>query len=100
MELSDRERALSENPSDSGISYKIRKIENVTEEAWIDWEASEAVIRYSLQHKELIGKTRIYSRERLVSMVEEVGFSSYSCFGGFDKRSKTAKDRLVIRAVK
>lgn len=100
MEISDRERALSENPSLNSTTYKTRTIAGVTEDAWIDWDASEAVIRYSFLDKILVGKTRIYSRQQLISMIQEVGFSSYECFGGFDKRDKRPCDRLVIRAQK
>lgn len=101
MEITDLERAKFENPiMNSELTYKKRKVGEVIEEAWIDWSLQKATIRYSIYSKSFLGVTRIYSRNQLINLLNQVGFSSISCYGGFDSSPKLAENRLVIKAVK
>ncbi len=101
MEISDLERVLAENShSASDNGYKCKVFNGVIEEAWFDFNNKTAIISYELDGERIVGRTNIYSKDELVSLFIDVGFTGIKTYGRFDGSPKSPLDRLVIHAFK
>ncbi len=105
METADLERArtllggdASGAPADGPGAHNV--VGDVEERQSVDWDAHVLINRYRAGDRYVEVRTRLYTREQLVRMLNGVGFGEVRCYGGFDARSKRPEDRLVIRAVR
>jgi SAM-dependent methyltransferase len=99
MEISDLERARHRLPLDGSTIVRDGE-DGVKEHLWVEWETGMLHCRYVLGDEQLYIVMRVYERDDLVRMLDEVGFRDIACFGGFDGRPKTPDDRLVLVAAK
>jgi SAM-dependent methyltransferase len=104
METADLERArtllggdASRAPDGPGARNVVGDVE---ERQSVDWDAHVLINRYRAGERYLELRTRLYTREQLVYMLNGAGFGEVQCYGGFDAHPKRPEDRLVVRAVR
>ncbi|MEY9948381.1 trans-aconitate 2-methyltransferase [Kitasatospora sp. GAS1066B] len=99
MELTTRERAEYENRrAAEPISTKSVTHEGVTEDAWYDWEARIAHVRYTRPGWSRTCRTRMYSRPELHAMLTAAGFSTVTFTGDFAGGPVQPQNRTVVLA--
>jgi SAM-dependent methyltransferase len=96
MELSDLERAR--HRLGTATFPLLRQNGNVEEQLTMDWDRSILSVVYRRGDCAFECKTRLYTQDQLVDLLETRGFDILGCHGGFDGRPKQPNDRLVILA--
>ena len=94
MQLSDLERSRYRLRTDEGVV--VRETNGVIETLDVDFTTGRLHVRYELDGDVVHSRIRMYERENLVRMLEEVGFTDVRQYGSFDGRPKRPEDRLVL----
>lgn len=94
MQLSDLERSRHRLRTDEGVV--VRETNGVIETLDVDFQTGRLHVRYELDGEVVHSRIRMYEREDLVRMLEQVGFSDVRQYGSFDGRPKRPEDRLVL----
>jgi SAM-dependent methyltransferase len=94
MQLSDLERSRFRLRTDEGVV--VRDTNGVTETLDVDFSTGRLHVRYELDGDVVHSRIRMYEKEDLVSMLEQVGFSGVRTYGDFDGAPKRPEDRLVL----
>jgi SAM-dependent methyltransferase len=94
MQLSDLERSRFRLRTDEGVV--VRDTNGVIETLDVDFSTGRLHVRYELDGDVVHSRIRMYEKEDLQRMLEEVGFTDISLHGDFDGAPKRPEDRLVI----
>lgn len=94
MQLSDLERSRFRLRTDEGVV--VRDTNGVIETLDVDFSTGRLHVRYELDGDVVHSRIRMYEREDLVRMLEEVGFTDVKQYGDFDGSPKRPEDRLVL----
>lgn len=96
MQLSDLERSRFRLRSDE--RPVVRWTNDVKETLIVDFRTGRLHVRYELGDDVVHSRIRMYEREDLVSMFEQVGFADVQGYGDFSGGPKRPEDRLVLVA--
>jgi SAM-dependent methyltransferase len=96
MQLSDLERSRFRLRTDEGVV--VRETNGVLETLDVDFASGRLHVRYELDGDVVHSRIRMYEREELVRMFEEVGFKDVCAYGDFTGKPKQPADRLVLVA--
>ncbi len=94
MQLSDLERSRFRLRTDEGVV--VRDTNGVIETLDVDFSTGRLHVRYELDGDVVHSRIRMYEKEDLQRMVEEVGFTDVKLYGDFDGSPKRPEDRLVL----
>jgi SAM-dependent methyltransferase len=94
MQLSDLERSRHRLRTDEGVV--VRETNGVIETLDVDFTTGRLHVRYELDGEVVHSRIRMYEREDLVRMLEQVGFTDIRCYGDFRGAPKRPEDRLVL----
>jgi SAM-dependent methyltransferase len=94
MQLSDLERSRYRLRTDEGVV--VRDTNGVIETLDVDFSTGRLHVRYELDGDVVHSRIRMYEREDLVRMLEQVGFSDVASYGDFTGAPKRPEDRLVL----
>jgi SAM-dependent methyltransferase len=96
MQLSDLERSRHRLRTDEGVV--VRETNGVVETLDVDFTSGRLHVQYELDGDVVHSRIRMYEREELVRMFEQVGFTDVSAYGDFTGKPKEPADRLVLVA--
>ena len=96
MQLSDLERSRHRLRSDE--RPVVRWTNGVKETLTVDFSSGRLHARYELDGDVVDSRIRMYEREDLVRMFEQVGFTDVCSYGDFTGKPKEPADRLVLVA--
>jgi len=96
MQLSDLERSRFRLRSDA--EPVVRWTNGVKETLTVDFSTGRLHVRYELDGDVVDSRIRMYEKEDLVRMFEQVGFSDVTMYGDFTGKPKEPADRLVLVA--
>jgi SAM-dependent methyltransferase len=96
MQLSDLERSRFRLRTDEGVV--VRDTNGVIETLDVDFSTGRLHVRYELDGDVVHSRIRMYEKEDLQRMLEEVGFRDIALYGDFDGAPKRPEDRLVLVA--
>lgn len=96
MQLSDLERSRFRLRSDE--RPVVRWTNDVKETLTVDFKTGRLHVRYELGDDVVHSRIRMYEREDLVAMFQQVGFTDVREYGDFSGGPKRPEDRLVLVA--
>jgi SAM-dependent methyltransferase len=96
MQLSDLERSRYRLRTDEGVV--VRETNGVIETLDVDFTTGRLHVRYELGDDVVHSRIRMYEREDLIAMFEQVGFTDVRGYGDFAGAPKQPEDRLVLVA--
>lgn len=96
MQLSDLERSRHRLRSDA--RPVVRWTNGVKETLTVDFSTGRLHVRYELGDDVVHSRIRMYEREDLIAMFEQVGFVDVRGYGDFSGGPKRPEDRLVLVA--
>lgn len=94
MQLSDLERSRFRLRSDE--RPVVRWTNDVKETLTVDFSTGRLHVRYELGDDVVHSRIRMYEREDLIAMFEQVGFTDVRGYGDFSGGPKRPEDRLVL----
>lgn len=94
MQLSDLERSRFRLRTDEGVV--VRDTNGVIETLDVDFSTGRLHVRYELDGDVVHSRIRMYEKEELQRMLEQVGFSDIALYGDFTGAPKRPEDRLVL----
>lgn len=94
MQLSDLERSRFRLRTDEGVV--VRDTNGVIETLDVDFSTGRLHVRYELDGDVVHSRIRMYEKEDLQRMLEQVGFSEIALYGDFTGAPKRPEDRLVL----
>lgn len=96
MQLSDLERSRFRLRSDE--RPVVRFTNGVKETLTVNFKTGRLHVRYELGDDVVHSRIRMYEREDLIAMFEQVGFNDVRGYGDFSGSPKRPEDRLVLVA--